>query len=126
MLMSPILYGVIIMGELLEICGTNDVPNGKMRSFISGEYNILVVNLDGKFHALDAICNHMGGKLVKGKLRGNIVVCPLHKCEYDVTTGYIKKKAGFFVQAFSGKCNDQVSYITKVENEKVYVQIANP
>ncbi|MCD4808136.1 MAG: Rieske 2Fe-2S domain-containing protein [Methanococcoides sp.] len=106
-----------------ELCSSEDVQDGEMRSFDSGDNKILVVNLGGKFYAIDAICNHMGGKLVDGKLKDNIVICPRHKCEYDVTSGKIKKKAGFFVQAFSGKCNDQISYATKVEGGKIYVDI---
>ncbi|NPE27675.1 Rieske 2Fe-2S domain-containing protein [Methanococcoides sp. SA1] len=111
------------MTEYAELCSSDDVPDGEMRSFNSGDNSILVVNLGGKIHAIDAICNHMGGKLVDGKLKGNIVICPRHSCEYDVTSGKIKKKAGFFVQAFSGSCTDQTSYATKVEDGKVYVEI---
>ncbi|WP_083754985.1 Rieske (2Fe-2S) protein [Methanococcoides burtonii] len=45
-----------------ELCSSDDVPDGEMRSFDSGDNKILVVNHGGKFYAIDAICNHMGGK----------------------------------------------------------------
>ncbi|NOQ48756.1 Rieske (2Fe-2S) protein [Methanococcoides sp.] len=83
-----------------ELCSSDDVQDGEMRSFSSGDNKILVVNLGGKFYAIDAICNHMGGKLVGGKLKDNIVICPRHRCEYDVTSGKIKKKRVFLCRHF--------------------------
>lgn len=111
------------MAEYTELCSTEDVPEGEMRSFTTGDNEILVVNLKGEFYALDAICNHMGGKLVKGRLKDNLVICPVHRCRYDVTSGKVKRGAGFLVETFSGKCGDQKAYELKVENDRVYVKI---
>ena len=64
-----------------------DVPPGKMiGAEISGE-PILVANVDGEFYAMRAKCNHMGGRLDKGTLDGNVVTCPLHASKWDVRTG---------------------------------------
>ncbi|WP_445476284.1 Rieske (2Fe-2S) protein [Methanococcoides methylutens] len=111
------------MVEYVELCSTTDVPEGEMRSFATGSTEVLVVNLKGDFYGLDAICNHMGGKLVKGRLRDNLVICPVHRCRYDVTSGKVKRGAGFLVESLSGKCGDQKAYELKVEDDKVYVKI---
>ncbi|MBT4865448.1 MAG: Rieske 2Fe-2S domain-containing protein, partial [Planctomycetaceae bacterium] len=44
-------------------------------------------NVDGEFHALDGVCPHAGGPLGEGGLSGNIVTCPWHGWQFDVTTG---------------------------------------
>ncbi|WP_135606726.1 Rieske (2Fe-2S) protein [Methanococcoides sp. NM1] len=111
------------MAEYVELCSTADVPEGEMRSFTSGNNEVLVINLKGEFYGLDAIFNHMGGKLAKGRLRDNLVICPVHRCRYDVTSGKVKRGAGFLVESLSGKCGDQKSYELKVEDGKVYVKI---
>ena len=46
-----------------------------------------VYNVDGHFHILDGICPHAGGPLGKGTMRGNVVTCPWHGWQFDVTTG---------------------------------------
>jgi nitrite reductase/ring-hydroxylating ferredoxin subunit len=48
---------------------------------------ILVANVDGKFYAVDDRCGHTSARLSRGGLRGNIVTCPLHGAQFDVTTG---------------------------------------
>lgn len=94
-----------------------------MRSFTTGGSEVLVVNLKGDFYGLDAICNHMNGKLVKGRLKDNLVICPVHRCRYDVTSGKVKRGAGFLVESLSGKCGDQKAYELKVEGDKIFVKM---
>jgi nitrite reductase/ring-hydroxylating ferredoxin subunit len=64
-----------------------DVPPGKMVGVeVEGE-RILVANVDGHLYAMRAVCNHMGGHLDRGILEGNVVICPLHRSKWDLTTG---------------------------------------
>ena len=46
-----------------------------------------VYHLEEGFFAVDGMCPHQGGPLVKGHVRGKIVTCPWHGWQYDVTTG---------------------------------------
>ena len=46
-----------------------------------------MANLDGQYFAMDNVCSHSGGSLADGYLDANIVICPLHGWEYDLTTG---------------------------------------
>jgi len=43
---------------------------------------------DGKIRAISNACNHKGGPLCEGHLRGEFVVCPWHAWEYSVVTGH--------------------------------------
>jgi nitrite reductase/ring-hydroxylating ferredoxin subunit/multimeric flavodoxin WrbA len=42
---------------------------------------------EGAFRAIGNACNHKGGPLCEGRLRGEFVMCPWHGWEYSVVTG---------------------------------------
>lgn len=71
------------------ICRASDVPPGGMIGVEIGGERILIANIDGQYHAMDATCNHMNGPLDKGTIEGNVVTCPLHGSKWDVRTGLL-------------------------------------
>jgi 3-phenylpropionate/trans-cinnamate dioxygenase ferredoxin subunit len=75
--------------SFVEITKTDEIPAGQMKSVKSGDKNILLTNIAGKYYAIGAKCTHAGGDLSKGKLDGNIVICPRHGSKFDVTTGKV-------------------------------------
>ena len=56
-----------------------------------GKREILVVNLDGKYYAMNNKCTHMGCSLSDGKIIGKNVECPCHGSTFDIKTGNIVK-----------------------------------
>ena len=42
-----------------------------------------------KYYATDNRCPHMGGNLSAGKLDGNILTCPRHHSQFDLTDGHV-------------------------------------
>lgn len=42
---------------------------------------------EGRFRAIGNRCNHRGGPLSEGRVRGEYVMCPWHAWEYSVITG---------------------------------------
>ena len=48
---------------------------------------IAVFHYQGTFRAIGNGCNHRGGPLCEGRLRGEYVMCPWHAWEYSVVTG---------------------------------------
>lgn len=65
----------------------SDVPPGKVCEFEVGGKTVGLANVSGKFCAFNNICVHQGGPLGDGDLVGQVVICPWHSWEYDVTTG---------------------------------------
>ena len=65
-----------------------DIPLGEGREFVVGNRIIALFNVEGTFHAMDGICPHAGGPLAKGLLRQNVVTCPWHGWQFDVTSGH--------------------------------------
>lgn len=43
--------------------------------------------VDGRFHAISGVCNHVAGPLGKGRLDGDYVVCPWHNWKFHRATG---------------------------------------
>lgn len=71
----------------IEIGLAGDIPPGTMRQLQAGEDKILVCNVAGQYHAIEAVCPHRGALLSQGELHGAIVVCPWHNWAFDVRSG---------------------------------------
>src|SRR5207253_3242558 len=50
-------------------------------------WSVALFRHDGRFVAIGNSCNHKGGPLSEGRLRGEFVMCPWHPWEYSVITG---------------------------------------
>ena len=71
----------------LEVANVDDIPPGTMKHVEVNDREIAIANVNGKFYAIDDRCGHTSARLSRGGLRGNIVTCPLHGAQFDVTTG---------------------------------------
>ena len=86
------------------ICPVAEIPPGERRIVELGERSIGVFNVEGRFYALRNVCPHQRAPLCKGKVtgtnlpgskpgeynwarEGEIVRCPWHNWEFDITTG---------------------------------------
>ncbi|CAN5797284.1 non-heme iron oxygenase ferredoxin subunit [soil metagenome] len=70
------------------VVGTvNDLPAGTMQMVQVDGADILVVNNEGKFHAMQGICSHEYFELDKGFLTGDSITCALHLSRFDLETG---------------------------------------
>lgn len=75
------------MGEFVRVAGTEDVkPGHGIVAEVNGK-TVAVFNVNGEFRAIDNTCLHRGGPLGEGDLEGNVVTCPWHGWQFDVTTG---------------------------------------
>jgi nitrite reductase/ring-hydroxylating ferredoxin subunit len=107
-----------------KVCKQSDVPKAMMKGFTVKDRQILVVNIDGNFYSVDAICPHMNGYLPSGKLEKNEVVCPVHHARYDVTTGKLMKNVPAIMRiATGGGAKDLQTFKVKVEADDILVDI---
>ena len=90
-----------------------EVAQGTIREFQVEGKAVAIANVGGKFHAISNTCLHRGGPLGEGVLEGNIVTCPWHGWEYDVTTGKIKQNATVGV----------ASYPVEVRGDDIFVDV---
>lgn len=92
----------------------SEITPGKMIKVTLDGKEILVVNSDGKFYAMDDTCTHSGASLSEGQLDGTTVTCGWHGAQFDCTSGKLSK--------FPAKINDLKSYKVILESEEVFVE----
>jgi 3-phenylpropionate/trans-cinnamate dioxygenase ferredoxin subunit len=63
------------------------LPPGQVRRVEVEGRVLALVNRDGQFYALDAVCPHQGGPLDQGELWRGALECPWHHFCYDPATG---------------------------------------
>jgi len=77
------------MEGYVKIGQISDFLPGKLKKVQVGGEDLVAVNIGGKVYAITAKCTHRGGPLDEGELDGNIIVCPWHGGQFDVTTGRV-------------------------------------
>ena len=100
--------GKVIVGKV------SDILPGKMKKISFDGKEILVVNTDGKFYAVDDTCTHSGASLSEGQLQDSIVTCGWHGAQFDCKNGKLAK--------FPAKINDLKSYNVILESDEVFVE----
>ena len=72
----------------VPLCAARDIAPGRtLRVHLDGLSPIMVCNVEGRFYAVDDECTHAIASLSEGRLRGRIIVCPMHGGSFDVCTG---------------------------------------
>lgn len=64
-----------------------DLWDGEMESYDLDGQEVLLVRLDGEYHAYDGACPHQGTSLSAGALDGGVLTCAAHEWEFDARTG---------------------------------------
>ena len=92
-------------------------------SVLSGElvrlhyppFDVLVSLVDGVPCAIEDACNHAGASLAEGDRdeTGRCVVCPVHAYVFDLASGACVAPRGL--------CDDQRSFVARLEGEDIVV-----
>ena len=72
---------------MTKICKVNDIPKNGMKGFEINGRKIFIANVNENYYCNDSHCTHRGAPLEDGDLNRNVVTCPWHGAEFDVTTG---------------------------------------
>jgi len=72
---------------MIEAARQGEFLAGGIKAVQNGPERILLCNVDGKYYAVSEQCGHMKASMKAGALYRNILTCPLHKAQFDVTTG---------------------------------------
>ena len=73
--------------SFVKVAQTDEISPGQMKLVELGDERILLVNLEGEFHAIDEVCTHAFAPLSEGGLSGEEVECPLHGGVFSVKSG---------------------------------------
>jgi nitrite reductase (NADH) small subunit len=72
---------------------------------------VAVANVGGKIYAINNTCLHRGGPLGEGTLEGQIVTCPWHGWQFDVTNG----------KAVANPATGVACYPVEVRGEDIFI-----
>ena len=71
----------------VEICAVEEIAEGERKIVQIGDLSIGIFHHKGSWYALKNSCLHRGGPVCTGTLEGDVLICPWHGYQYDVTTG---------------------------------------
>ena len=76
------------MSKRLYICAVDELPAGTRRVVDLGNYDeVLVLNVDGTFYAINNVCPHAGAALERGAIKDGVLYCPLHHWGFRLSSG---------------------------------------
>lgn len=105
------------MSQWIEACEKSDIEPEEVIRFDHNGHTYAIYQCPlGAFYATDGLCTHEKVHLSEGLVMDNIIECPKHDGRFDYTTGQAK---GFPV------CVNLKTYPTKIEMDKVFINIDN-
>jgi nitrite reductase/ring-hydroxylating ferredoxin subunit len=104
----------------VRVANKSEIGLGKMKKILLGDMEVLIVNVEGTYYAVDNLCTHYGGDLSEGVLKGKVVTCPNHGSKFDVTTGKVVSPPA---EALGRPdIEDLQTYSVKVEDQYIMVK----
>ena len=100
--------------ERIFVGRTTDIISGQMKKISSYENEIVIININGDYFAIDDTCTHAGGSISEGKLDDSTIICDWHGAQFDCKNGKLLK--------FPAKINDLKSYKIVIESDKIFVE----
>jgi len=88
------------MADWIPIARATECPPGQSIERVAGDRIVALTNVAGSFHAIDGLCPHQGGPLGTGGLCGQVLTCPWHGWQFDVTTGRHRSAANVRQEVF--------------------------
>ncbi|MEN8614834.1 Rieske 2Fe-2S domain-containing protein [Dehalogenimonas sp. THU2] len=108
--------------EFITVAAKDEIAEGASKPARIGEHDVVVFNHGGNFYALRRWCTHMGGDLSEGAIEGNVVTCPRHGSQFDITTGKNLRGPKMGPIQFPSTA-DELTYQVKVEGNDILVGV---
>jgi nitrite reductase/ring-hydroxylating ferredoxin subunit len=121
-------------GNFVTVAGVDDVKEGSMFGISVGGNAILLSRIGGKIYAMDAVCSHYNGYLPKGELKtgylpdggvkDHAIVCPVHKAQFEATTGKVLRNVPALLKLATHKeATDLRTYEVEVVDNSVRIRV---
>lgn len=89
-----------------KLCPADDFQEGEGKPFSVEGTHLAVFLYQGRYHAVDNRCPHMGYPMSKGSVRDGILICHWHHWEFDLKTGGCFLTSGDDLKAFPVEVRD--------------------
>ena len=77
------------MAGLLQLCPTQDVPEGGALKVELDGLVLAVFNLGERYYVTDDTCTHGPGSLSEGDIDGDVIECNFHNGAFNIITGEV-------------------------------------
>ncbi|HVB74388.1 MAG TPA: non-heme iron oxygenase ferredoxin subunit [Ktedonobacteraceae bacterium] len=102
------------MTDFIKVAQVDEVDDGEMMAVeVDGE-PVCLAKVNGCIYAFTDNCTHISGPLNEGELDGEVLTCPWHGAQFNVTTGKVLR----------GPARQDIqTYPVKVEDNAVFVSL---
>ncbi len=69
------------------LADVDEISDGGRAEVVVENKKIAIFNVKGQCYAVNAVCPHRGGPLIRGHLDGYKLRCPIHGWTFDIRTG---------------------------------------
>jgi len=120
---------VSVGSKWIKVSNLDELPDGERRVFKIGRTDVLLINRQGKVHAIKNNCPHMGFPLNLGEITDEgCIICPLHHSRFELASGEVKEWAHWPIGIgdFLGglvKQKPLTSYTVWVEGNSVFIEL---
>lgn len=77
-----------------KIATLQQIPEGTGLTVVADGKEIALYKYEGCVYAIEGTCPHLGGPLGEGSLDQNLVTCPWHGWQFDITSGKCENMPG--------------------------------
>lgn len=77
------------MSEWVSVVAVGDLNPGEHMLVEVEDADIVLINLDGEFYAIEDVCTHDGSEISSGCLVDGSIECPRHGARFDIKTGEV-------------------------------------
>ena len=96
----------------VKVGKASEVSSGTLKTLSFQGDDVTIANVDGKYYAIGAICNHAGWDLAEGSLEGESIVCAGHGAKWNLLTGEAE---------FDEPLDPEPLYDVKVVGNEIYL-----
>ncbi len=102
------------MTDFIKVAQSDELEDGELMAVeVDGE-PVCLAKVDGCIYAFTDNCTHISGPLNEGELDGEVLTCPWHGAQFNVTTGKVLRGPAR---------QDIATYPVKVEDNAVFVSL---
>ena len=88
--------------DLIPAGAVSDLPPGKrILVFRPDADAVLLMNVEGKYYALENSCPHAGASIASGPCEGHQLTCPAHGLKFNITNGECIASPGMRVKTYA-------------------------
>lgn len=75
--------------EFIRVGSVEELKEGGRLFIEIDDKSIVVLNIAGRYYAIEDVCSHDDGPVGEGNVEGFEIICPRHGARFDIRTGKV-------------------------------------